>query len=288
MPDKDLQCWTKKKTDGGTYTTCEKKTPAKKKPAKKKPVLRIVDDVKVVPIRGLPISETVVKKKEIKDMFYAQQEGLTNVNNMLPMDLFGKLPPEIRLMILDPKITGVQVGKEESPLTPDETTRIENLEVKYRHLDHYIDHHYGEYRDRELAAQQKKTFEGFELFRKSAPAQKVIKFMKTKLSKKGIPPNSVDIAADAETMEDNINYQFKRSDKKREVRNDEPIMERGELQYYEEVFLRASDKISGIKSTPPKPIKLVSNQPTSFKPTVRTPPETIILNPRTGLPYPKF
>ena len=140
---------------------------------------------------------------------------------------------------------------EKSPLTLDETEDLQNFETKFLALEHLNNSNrpYGTYDNREVADQMKRSFKAYQDFRKTAPAKSVLKFMKSKLSKLGLPLNRVDKAVPgyAKTMYDNIRFQFRRgeSNYKDDVRNNEPIIYRGELQDYMKAILRAADKIVG-------------------------------------------
>jgi len=140
-----------------------------------------------------------------------------------------------------------------SPLTIDETEDLQNFETNYRALARAgfgdsvaaSSRPYGTYDDKEVADQMERSYKAYLDFRKSAPAEVVLKFMKTKLSKAGLPLNRVDKAADAETMEDNIRYQVRKgsTDYKNTIMDNDPLVYRGEVQDYMRAFLKAADKI---------------------------------------------
>ena len=67
----------------------------------------------------------IVKKKEpVSEL--KRIAGLTKeqANKMNPEELFGKLPVELRKMVLDPKITGIKVAKQ---LTPEELIDLDDI-----------------------------------------------------------------------------------------------------------------------------------------------------------------
>jgi len=151
------------------------------------------------------------------------------------------------------KASPVAKEAEKSPLTLDETEDLQNLETNYLALEHLNNSNrpYGTYDDKEVADQMKRSFKAYVDFRRTEPAKIVIKFMKTTLSKLGLPLNRVDrsVPGYAKTMYDNIRYQFDRGlgNYRDDVRNDDPIIYRGELQVYMKAILRAADKITGKK-----------------------------------------
>lgn len=131
MPRRPLKCFTKTANDGHTYTTCLEGQGKKKKAEapqskKKKPKFNVKGALPpyVAPKTKRKIkfnvTNLVPKKKrpkfKVKKILPTElmgQFGLTNkeANAMSPEELFGKLPQELRALILSPKTTGVKVAR---------------------------------------------------------------------------------------------------------------------------------------------------------------------------------
>ena len=141
---------------------------------------------------------------------------------------------------------------EKSPLTLDETEDLQNLEIKFLALQHLDNSNrpYGTYESKWIRDNMKRSLKSYLGFRKTLAGLIVLDFMKSKLSKSGLPLDRVDRQANAKTMYDNIRFQFKRgNDKdvyKDDVRNNEPLIRQDGYQDYREAFVNAYEKIVGI------------------------------------------
>ena len=129
--------------------------PAPKKKAPKK---------KAAPKKKIPKAAIAKAKTELE-----KRTGLTKAqaNKLSPTELFGMLPPEIRRMILDPKITGVKVGNRVLLKDFDMTMEEEFYEPKeymrdniFESNDYYGD--YSEYLSKRDAAFWKENFRDFD------------------------------------------------------------------------------------------------------------------------------
>jgi len=126
-PKKDLTCFTKERNDGTQYTTClegqakpkpKRKFKVKKKEEPKKEATKPAPKPKKEATKPAPKPKRKFKVKEVVKKEPASEikkfTGLSKVDalKLSPTELFGKLPKELRQKILDPKETGVAVGRE--------------------------------------------------------------------------------------------------------------------------------------------------------------------------------
>lgn len=217
-----------------------------------------------------------VKKDQLINMVLTAQDRIRNSMKKKPRLVVVKDSPKKKEA---PKKKASAKKPEKSPFTNDEIDAFVRLESRFRHLEWYTQpsRPYGAYDDKSMNTSQRKIEKAFQAFVKTAPYKEVIKFMKSPIANKGTK-FEMEIMETARRFKKN-----KEDDFKDDVRNDEPIARPGELGDYMELIERLAKKIKGEKVGPLPKKKLQVGF--GAIPSPKSPPQTKIINPKTGKPY---